>query len=70
MKKFICKIFGHKTINEVYAVRISRRKPLYVVVDETKCERCGEIVQRSESKPMRRAEMIRNGWFIVEGGDE
>ena len=70
MKKFICKIFGHKTIDEVYAVRMYGRKPLYVVVNETRCERCGEIIRRSKSKPMRRSELLKNGWFIMEGGAE
>ena len=65
MKKIICKIFGHKTFEEVYAVRICGHKPLYVVVEETRCERCGEIVRRSESKPMRRSELLKNGWFIM-----
>lgn len=65
MKKIICKIFGHKTFDEVYAVRISGSKPLYVVVDETKCERCGEITRRSVCRPMRRSELLKNGWFIV-----
>lgn len=69
VKKLMCRIFGHSLIRikEVYAFPVyRRRKPVrYIVVEETRCSRCGELVKRKEiSREMTRNELLRNGWFI------
>ena len=69
LKKMMCRIFGHSPmrIREVYAIPVYRKsKPTrYIVVEETRCSRCGELVKRKEiSREMSRSEMLREGWFI------
>lgn len=74
INEWICKHFGHKTVEEVYAVRCDKlwgypesnsKKPKYlyrVCIDE-RCNRC-RAMKRNISEPMRRSELLKQGWFI------
>ena len=75
INKWICKYFGHKTFEEVYAVRCDtlfgflesnskKAKYLYRVFIDERCERCGAI-KRTITPPMRRSELLKQGWFIA-----
>ena len=75
IKKLICRIFGHRLVTEVYAVRcdhifgppVSKGKKterLWRVFTEKVCDRCGEREIISISEPLRRSEMLKRGWFI------
>lgn len=74
--RLLCRIFGHKLYEEVYAVRCDRlfgtivdgiqkhkRKYLYIVFRDLNCRRCG-VIMTWHSKPMRRSELLKRGWFI------
>ena len=74
INEWICKHFGHKTFEEVYAVRCDtlfgfpernskKAKYLYRVFIDERCERCGYI-KRTITKPMSRSELLKHGWFI------
>ena len=73
INEWICKHFGHKIIEEVYAVRCDKlwgfpesnkkAKYLYRIVKDERCQRCGAI-KRNISAPMRRSEMLKKGWFL------
>ena len=74
INKWICKHYGHKTFEEVYVVRCDelfglpesnskKAKYLYRVFIDERCERCGAI-KRNISEPMRRSELLKQGWFI------
>ena len=74
INKWICKHFGHKTFEEVYAVRCDtlfgfpesnskKAKYLYRVFIDQRCHRCGAI-NHNISEPMRRSELLKRGWFI------
>lgn len=74
INEWICKYFGHKTFEEIYAVRCDnlfcfpesnskKAKFLYRVFIDERCHRCGAI-KRKISYPMRRSELLKQGWFI------
>lgn len=71
-KKWLCRLFGHKLYDEVYCTPTSnffgtdfpRSKYYYVVVRRVYSERCGEVHTEFMSRPMRRSELLREGWFI------
>ena len=74
INKWLCKHFGHKTFEEVYAVRSDnlfgfpesnskKAKYLYRIFIDERCERCGAIKHKI-SEPMRRSEILKQGWFI------
>lgn len=73
INEWICKHFGHKIIEEVYAVRCDKlwgfpesnkkAKYLYRIVKDERSNRCGAI-KRNISAPMRRSEILKQGWFI------
>ena len=75
INQLICKYFGHKTVEEIYAVRCDnlfgfpesnskKAKYLYRIFIDERCERCG-VINRSISSPMRRSELLKHGWFIT-----
>ena len=75
INQWICKHFGHKTAEEIYAVRCDKlwgfpesnskkAKYLYRIFIDERCERCG-VINRSISSPMRRSELLKHGWFIT-----
>ena len=74
INEWICKHFGHKTFEEVYAVRCDNlfgftesnsknAKYLYRIFIDERCHRCGAI-KRNISEPMRRSQLLNQGWFI------
>ena len=74
INRCICKYFGHKTVEEIYAVRCDnlfgfpesnskKAKYLYRIFIDERCERCGAI-KSNISEPMRRTELLKQGWFI------
>lgn len=74
INEWICAHFGHKIVEEVYAVRCDKlfgfpesnsknAKYLYRVFTDERCERCGAI-ETNISEPMRRSELLKQGWFI------
>ena len=74
INEWICKHFGHKTFEEIYAVRCDKlfgfsesnskkAKFLYRVFIDERCHRCGAI-KLNISEPMRRSELLKQGWFI------
>ena len=80
INEWICKHFGHKTFEEVYAVRCDNlfgftesnsknAKYLYRIFIDERCERCGNII-RTITSPMRRTELLKQGWFILPKGGE
>ena len=76
INKLICKHFGHKTFVEAYAAarcdtlfgfpesNSKKGKYLYRIFIDERCERCGAI-KRNISEPMRRSELLKQGWFIT-----
>lgn len=80
IKEWICEHFGHKTFEEVYAVRCDnlfgfpesnskKAKYLYRIFTDERCERCGNI-KCTITSPMRRTELLKRGWFILPKGGE
>ena len=80
INEFICKHFGHKTFEDVYAVRCDnlfgfpesnskKSKYLYRIFIDDRCERC-EAIKRKISEPMHRTELLKQGWFILPKGGE
>lgn len=67
LSKVTCKILGHKVVEEMYTTRLGYpTKPLYAVVHQLRCERCGETIKFEMTDPMRRNELLKRGWFIEE----
>ena len=71
IKKLRCKIFGHgQTLEEVYAKKIpysDARNPLYNIVSDTVCLRCGKTVKHEIlAYSITREDMIRKKWFITD----
>lgn len=78
-RKWLCRHFCHKYVEEVYAqdlrqmwgeldgLRLPTKKPLYDVMRRCYCERCGHDEIEEISKPMRRSELLKQGWFIENG---
>lgn len=65
LSKVTCKILGHKIVEETYATRLGHpTKPLYAVIHELRCERCGEEIKFEMTEPMRRNELLKQGWFL------
>lgn len=78
IKEKICKYFGHDEFEEVFAERCDNlfgyNMPIdpktglgsgkhYIVFHQFTCRRCGRIMS-SESRPMRRSQMLKDGWFL------
>ena len=74
VNEWLCKHFGHRIIEEVYAVRCDnlfgfpesnskKAKYLYRVCIDERCERCGDV-KRTITSPMRRTELLKQCWFI------
>lgn len=74
IKDLICKYFGHKEFEEVYATPcknlveypISDRR--YIIVHAFCCERCGRTIL-NHSRPMHRSELLKTGWFLTQGSN-
>lgn len=70
-KKLICRIFGHSELVTIerYAIKKdSVEKPRYDVVEDTYCQRCGELLKRElVAQNLSRAQMLQEGWFITKG---
>lgn len=72
IKKWQCRLFGHKLYEEVYCTPTShffgkdfpRSQYYYVVIRHVYCERCGMEHTEFISRPMRRSDLLREGWFI------
>ena len=71
MKKLICRLFGHRDFEEVYAVkRISfgnhnpEQGRKYDIIYDIRCSRCGRIERRVLRGNASRAELLKEGWFI------
>ena len=70
INRWICKHFGHKTVEEIYSVRCDnlfgfpesnskKAKYLYRIFIDERCERCG-VINRSISSTMRRSELLKH----------
>lgn len=68
-RKLICRIFGHSELVTIerYAIKWgSVEKPRYDVVEDTYCQRCGELLERELiAQNLSRAQMLQEGWFIM-----
>ena len=69
VKRCICRLLGHKDVEEVYAERRTAyrgRHPIYFyrVVSETICLRCGRVESTTLSTRMRRSEMLKKGGLL------
>lgn len=62
--KITCKIFGHKTFQEVYVVKCGKFH--YQVVREVRCVRCGKTISFQMTEPKRRSTLLQEGWFLEE----
>lgn len=80
INEWLCRHFGHKAFEDVYAVRCDRlfgfpesnskkAKYLYRIFIDERCERCG-VIKRKISEPMHRTELLKQGWFISPKGGE
>lgn len=68
-KRLVCRVFGHRDYEEIFAERTVRyfpRKqlPVYMVVRELRCERCGEVHREVLRSGLHRSQMLKEGWFI------
>ena len=76
--RLLCRIFGHRVYQEVYARSCAeiqatsgcRHRRRYYVIRHRYCGRCGMTEHEVISAPMRRTEMLSQGWFIEEGPTE
>lgn len=74
IKDLICKHFGHKDFEEVYATPCkhlfgypaSGSDRHYIIFHAFRCERCGRTIL-NHSHPMRRSELLKNEWFLTKG---
>ena len=70
IKRLICRILGHVELEEVYAVKLAysdARNPLYNIVRDTVCLRCGKVLHREKlAYSLTREEMLRKKWFITD----
>lgn len=69
LKRWMCRLFGHRMYEEVYAERLhrfsqSRHTPLYNVVVEHRCDRCGECDRTILRFCIRRSQLLKEGWFF------
>lgn len=69
MKRGICRLFGHRNYEEVFAERTIRFLPnkclpIYNVVRELRCDRCGKIYREVLRSGLHRAQLLKEGWFI------
>lgn len=69
LKRWLCRIFGHRNYEEVFAERTIRyftrkQKPIYRVVRELRCDRCGEVHREELRSGIRRSQLLKEGWFI------
>ena len=68
IKKWMCRLFGHRMYEEVYAERVYgwffKGAPLYNVVRSHTCERCGKTHRRVLCSGIRRSQLLKEGWFI------
>ncbi len=65
----MCRLFGHRMYEEVFAERIHRifqrgHPPLYNVVQEHRCDRCGKYDRKILRSNIRRSQLLKEGWFI------
>lgn len=63
IKRLICRCIGHNEFEEVYAELYFNEK--YRVVRDIKCSRCGDISNEYLSGYLSRAELLKQGWFIL-----
>lgn len=64
IKKFICKLFGHVHVEEMYAAPLAYQEHRYVVIKECNCARCGKNISFKMGEPMSRVQMLQEGWFF------
>lgn len=69
LKRWICRLFGHRNYEEVFAERtiryFSRKQlPVYMVVRELRCDRCGEVHREVLRSGLHRSQLLKEGWFI------
>ncbi|MEZ3475304.1 MAG: hypothetical protein K1V79_00035 [Alistipes sp.] len=65
----MCRLFGHRMYEEVFAERrysfSSRFRPLlYSVILEHRCERCSKCERKVLRSNIRRSQLLKEGWFI------
>lgn len=68
-QKLICRLFGHSKLVTIerYAIKLdSVEKTRYDVVEDTYCQRCGELLERKLiAQNLSRTQMLQEGWFIM-----
>lgn len=73
----ICRWFGHKDFEEVYCVKSPRNwfcrqnKPnRYDVVHDIVCSRCRRVHRTILKSRISRAQLLHDGWFIIDESHE
>lgn len=69
LKYLKCRLFGHRNYEEVFAERTIRYfpnkcLPIYNVVRELRCDRCGKVRREVLRSGLRRSQLLKEGWFI------
>lgn len=69
LKRWICRLAGHRNYEEVFAERTTRFLPnkclpIYNVVREIRCDRCGKVHREVLRSGLRRSQLLKEGWFI------
>lgn len=64
MKKLICMLLGHVYIEEMYAARLEEFDNRFSIIYVCKCARCGKVIKFQASRPISRAQLLQEGWFI------
>ena len=69
----ICRWFGHRDFEEVYCAKSPRNwfcrqnKPnRYDVVQDITCSRCGRSHRTILKSRISRAQLLHDGWFIID----
>lgn len=65
----MCRLFGHRMYEEIFAERFFRffykgGAPLYNVIQEHRCDRCGKCERKVLRSNIRRSQLLKEGWFI------
>lgn len=69
LKRWICRLAGHRNYEEVFAERTTRFLPnkclpIYNVVREIRCDRCGKVHREVLRSGLHRSQLLKEGWFI------
>lgn len=57
-------LLGHVYIEEMYAARLGEFDNRFSIIYVCKCARCGKVIKFQASKPISRAQLLQEGWFI------